>query len=405
MFTPRSPIYLSHAPAIGVTHFATLAAVEAGYRAILISVMPLLMYEAISDERMMSVAYLVVGILSLVTGLLVPWVTRHLPRRWTFTAAGGLYLAGVGAALSGSVWGVPLALLLNAMGTVTYTICLSAYVLDHIEREDLGRNESTRMLFSAPSWALGPVIGVALRNWWAPAPFLVAAVFAVAMVALFWRYRLGDGRQIQRARGPAPNPLAYLGRFFQQPRLIAGWLFASIRSCGWWVYVVYLPVFCIQAGLGETVGGLAMSVSNAVLFTTPLMLRLVHRITVRNAVRVTFVYCTVLFIVAWLAAPWPWVTVGALFAASVGLVMLDVCGGLPFLMAVKPSERTEMAAVYSSFRDVSGILTPLVAGAVLMVAPMAAVFGACGLGMAAAAGIAQRLHPRLGMSRRGTMRS
>jgi MFS transporter, ACDE family, multidrug resistance protein len=27
-------------------------------------------------------------------------------------------------------------------------------------------------------------------------------------------------------------------------------------------------------------------------------------------------------------------------------------------MAVKPSERTEMAAVYSSFRDVSGILTP-----------------------------------------------
>ena len=31
---------------------------------------------------------------------------------------------------------------------------------------------------------------------------------------------------------------------------------------------------------------------------------------------------------------------------------------MPFLMAVKPSERTEMSAVYSSFRDVSGILTP-----------------------------------------------
>ena len=30
------------------------------------------------------------------------------------------------------------------------------------------------------------------------------------------------------------NPLAFLDRFFRQPRLIAGWLFAVIRSCGWW---------------------------------------------------------------------------------------------------------------------------------------------------------------------------
>jgi MFS transporter, ACDE family, multidrug resistance protein len=68
---------------------------------------------------------------------------------------------------------------------------------------------------------------------------------------------------------PRPNPLAYLGRFFRQPRLIAGWLFAVMRSCGWWVYVVYLPIFCIEAGLGDKVGGIALSLSNALLFTTP----------------------------------------------------------------------------------------------------------------------------------------
>jgi hypothetical protein len=93
------------------------------------------------------------------------------------------------------------------------------------------------------------------------------------------------------------------------------------------------------------------------------------------------------------------VAVACLMTASLGLVMLDVCGGLPFLMAVKPSERTEMAAVYSSFRDVSGILTPLVAGALLTVAPLAAVFAACGAAMGAAWGIAGRLHPRLGVPR------
>jgi hypothetical protein len=81
------------------------------------------------------------------------------------------------------------------------------------------------------------------------------------------------------------------------------------------------------------------------------------------------------------------------------LVMLDVAGSLPFLMAVKPSERTEMAAVYSSFRDVSGILTPAVAGLVLAVAPVAAVFAACGGGMWVAWWIAGSLHPRLGRPR------
>lgn len=404
MFSQRSPLYLTHAPAIGVRHFATIAGVEAGFRGILVSVMPLLMYEALVDERIMSAVYLLVGVLSLITGLMLPWLTRLLPRRWAFTLAGALYVTGCAVAVLGTKWSAPLALLLNAMGTVIFTICLSAYVLDYIEREDLGRNESMRMLFGAPSWTLGPVLGVMLRNWWAPLPFIVAAGFAVAMVAVFWYFRLGNGKQIQRAHGPAPNPLSYLGRFFRQPRLIGGWLFATIRSCGWWVYIVYLPVFCIQSGLGESVAGMALSLSNAALFTTPLMLRVVQRLSVRVALRTGFAWCAALFLLAWPLAPWPWLAVGALFAASVGLVLLDVCAGLPFLMAVKPSERTEMAAVYSSFRDVSGILTPLVAGMILFAAPVAAVFGACGLGMASAVGIAQRLHPRLGMPRRGRMR-
>jgi len=234
---------------------------------------------------------------------------------------------------------------------------------------------------------------------WAPLPFLIAGGFALALLAMFWRLRLGNGKQITRAKGPAPNPLAYLGRFRQQPRLIAGWLFAVIRSCGWWVYIVYLPIFCIESGLGESLGSIAASASNALLFATPVMLRIVHRATVRRAVRGTFAVCGALFLLAWLLSPIPWSVVPVLMAASAGLVMLDVCGGLPFLMAVKPSERTEMAAVYATFRDASGILTPGVAWVVLLVSPVAGVFAACGAGMFVAWAIAGRLHPRLGARR------
>lgn len=405
MFTPRAPIYLSHAPTPRVAHFALLAAIEAGVRGTLMSTLPLVILRGFGDTQASSLVYFCVGVLSLFAGLMVPFVNRFVARRWMFTGAGGLYLIGMGLAVIGiaadAAWYKAAALLVTAIGTVTFTVCLSSYVLDYIDRSNLGRNESTRMLFSALPWTIGPALGVYLYAWWAPAPFLLAGCFACVLVAVFWRLRLGNGKQIQKARGPAPNPLAYLGRFFQQPRLIAGWLFASVRSCGWWVYVVYLPYFCIDAGLGNKVGGIAASVANGMLFLTPLMLRLVQRISVRTAVRFTFAITATLFILAFVLSAWPWATVICLMLGAVGLVMLDVCGGLPFLMAVKPSERTEMAAVYSSFRDVSGIVTPAVASVLLLVGPIASVFAAAGLGMAAAWALAGRLHPRLGLPRQG----
>ena len=91
--------------------------------------------------------------------------------------------------------------------------------------------------------------------------------------------------------------------------------------------------------------------------------------------------------------------VAATMSASVFLVFLDVVGSLPFLMAVKPSERAEMSAIFSSFRDVSGIVTPGIAWLVLLVAPLPGIFAAAGLGLGMAFLVASSLHPRLGALR------
>ena len=58
-----------------------------------------------------------------------------------------------------------------------------------------------------------------------------------------------------------------------------------------------------------------------------------------------------------------------------------------------------MAAVYSSFRDVSSVFTPGVAYLLLLVAPLASIFAASGVGMAIGWTIAGRLHMRLGANR------
>jgi len=62
------------------------------------------------------------------------------------------------------------------------------------------------------------------------------------------------------------------------------------------------------------------------------------------------------------------------------LVLLDIVAGLSFLMSAKLPERGEMSAVYSSFRDVSGLLSPGAARLVLLMAPLSGVFSIAVIG-------------------------
>ena len=137
--------------------------------------------------------------------------------------------------------------------------------------------------------------------------------------------------------------------------------------------------------------------TNLGLFTAPLMLRWMQRRSVRQGVRTGFLLCGSAFLLATVLSLVPWATVGVMVLGSYCLVLLDICGGLPFLMSVKPSERAEMSAVYSSFRDVSGIMTPGVAWVLLQMVPLAGIFAASGAAMLAAWAVAGRLHPQLGV--------
>lgn len=400
-FERSIPEWLRHPPAAaarkpGARAFATLSALDAAIRGLLLSVFPLAMYQALGDAVNVSRAYFAIGLASLVFGLSLPWINRFVPRRWLYTIGTLLFvLGGLMGALGGGF--TIAALVSNTLGTVTCFICLNAYVLDYVAKNDLGKTETLRMFYGALAWTAGPVSGVALAALWPPLPFLLASGFALVLLGVFWAMRLGNGKLIARARGPAPNPLVFLRRFFAQPRLIAGWLFAVLRSCGWWGYIVYLPIYAIEHGLPEGLGGTLVSCTNGFLFVTPLMQRWVQRASVRRAVRTGFAATACGFLLA-AFMPVPALAVACLFAASAFLILLDISGGLPFLLAVKPSERTEMAAVYSSFRDVSGIVTPGIGALILLVAPIQGVFAAVGLGLGAMFVLAGRLHPMLGIA-------
>ena len=399
MHERRIPEWLRHAPAPSVRGFAVLAGTEAIARGILISVFPLIIYRALQDVGVVSKVYFFIGLSSLMIGLLVPYLIRYVPRRWVYAAGTVMFAIGALLACFEAPIAVVAGLSFTTFATVTTFVCFNAYVLDYVSKIELGKLETSRLFYSALGWTVGPVLGVFLFGWWRPAPFLIAAIAALTMLLVFLVMRLGDGKLITKSRAAPANPFGYFRRFAEQPRLITGWTFAVIRSCGWWVYVVYLPIYALENGLGEQLGGIALSISDGALFLTPLMFRFIQRRSVKKAVRVGFLISGLLFLVAGAPHGTPPIAVVCLMAGSFFLILLDVCAGLPFLLAVKPSERIEMSAIYSSFRDVSGILTPGAAWLVLLVSPISGVFVAGGAGLLMAWVLANKLHPRLGQAR------
>jgi predicted MFS family arabinose efflux permease len=377
---------------------------EAVIRGTTLSVFPLLMYRAWGSAAVVSEIYFVIGLLSLMTALTVPALSRHVPRQRIFSGAILLYVL---ACVFGMVGGkfTTLALLCAIMAAATSFVCFNAYVLDFIDKTEFSKLETLRLFYSAWGWVLGPVMGVWLLSLWHGAPFVPVALAAFAMLWMKQQMRLGNGKTITTQQPRAAHPVANVRRFFAQPRLVTGWLIPLIRSCGWWFYFVYVGIFAVENGLGEKVGGYASSMANMGLLLAPLMLRWMRRHSVRRAVRMGCLLSGLCFVMATLLAPFPWATVGVLVAGTCSLVLLDVCAGLPFMMAVKPSERTEMSSVYSSFRDSSGILSPALAWVVLQFFPVSAVFAAAGAGLLAAWAVAGRLHPQLGVPASKRIRS
>lgn len=394
----RSEPFASHLTP-GAPAFALLGGFEAFVRGTVLSVFPLLLYRAFGDAGLVSRLYFIIGLCSLCSVLMTPLMARKMSRSTVMASGVSLYLL---AAAFGMIGGsaTAAAVLCNAVAAAVVLVCYNAYVLDVIDKTQLSRLEARRLLYSGLGWTVGPVLGVWLMKYWDGAPFLVTGFAAACMLVLLLRINPGPGRVIQQATRRSASPLVLMRRFVGQPRLVSGWLFTLTRSCAWWVFFVYVGIFAVERGLPEIVGGLSASLANGGLFIAPLMQRWIQRHSVRAAVRLGFLGGALCFLLAAGLSHWPWVSIAVLLAGTLALVLLDVSGGLPFLMAVKPSERVEMSAIYSSFRDVSGILTPGIAWAILRWSDIPAIFAITGVAMIATWMVAGLLHPRLG-TRRG----
>jgi MFS family permease len=377
----RHPIWLPAVKPAGARTFASLYATESFARATVTSVIPIQAYEILHNEQEVSVLYTVVSLLGLSVTLFMPMLIKHFARRWVYSAGAVLLAVGSLFFVTHSLAGQFLGMLCRVMGASALSITLNLYIMDHIRKTDLIQSESLRMAWSMIAWTTGPTLGIFLYSRFGIyAAHGAVAIFALALLMLFWFYRLSDNRMIAAGKTRAVNPFANIGRFIAQPRLRLAWLIAFGRSCYWTTFFVYGPLFMVITGQGELASGLLVSAGNALLFVAIYWGRAGRKFGARRVITLAFAGMSVmLFIAGAIGTAAPLVTAGFLLAGAFFTIGVDAVGSTTFMRAVRTYERPQMAAVYRTYLDFSELTPPLVYSVVLAFFGLGSVFATLGI--------------------------
>jgi len=199
---------------------AKLSALEGAARAMLVGIVPLIALQALGSKEAVSWVYLGAAVFTMTVTLNFSFLERLIQRRWVLTL-GGLFIicASVLFYFTGG-WLFGLAIGLRSAAASLFSVCLSLYVMEFINKADLTWTESRRISFGGAAWLIGPTLGLWLWSNTADSlPFIFSAVLALVMLFYFWRLRLGDSKVVQAAKKPASSPLKVVPRYFKQRRL------------------------------------------------------------------------------------------------------------------------------------------------------------------------------------------
>ena len=346
------------------------------------AVIPIEALSLLGDARNVSVLFFGISFAGLAGAFFLPWLVHVLGRRAIVVTGGVLVAISSGLiSLDEPLWLIA-GTAVRVFGFLCLDIVFEIAIMERIPRRAFARFEPVRMFFLGIGFVVGPWFGVWLSlhaGFWSPFA-LVAVLTAVLCAALLYSGLVDHPRGVPRLGRP-PNPLRFVPRFARQPRLRLAWVLSLGRSSWWVMFFIYAPIYCVQSGLGEELAGIILSASAAAMLLTPLWGRLGARIGLRTLLAIGYAATGVATVAVAAAAGAPWLAVALLLASSVLASVIDAAGNGLFLRAVHPHERTEMASVFATYREIAQLGPPGIFAALLSVFALPVVFVVSGAGM------------------------
>ena len=213
-------------------------------------------------------------------------------------------------------------------------------------------------------------------------PFALAGTAVIALLGSYWIFGSSTNAEVHSTR-TALRPALYLHRFFSQPRLRLAWILAAGRSIWWNTFFIYAPILAVTSGLGEQVGGAIVSVGQSWMWVIPIWAWLGRRFGFRRLLMIGYMCAGLLTLATVALMGSPWLGAATLMLATLAASTIDGAGNSLFLRAVHPYERSEMTAVFVSYRDMTQVGPPALFSVLLTVFELPAVFVASAIIMLA----------------------
>lgn len=378
------------------TAFVVLFTLDSACRALLITIVPQQAYALLGSAQLVTFLYLAASVGGLVASLAVPAMLQWWGRRRVVTVAVLGFAATCALLASGRLDGIVAGLILQTLVTAAIEIVVNLYLLENVARRDLNRFEPLRLLFAGSAYVVGPWLGVALHHRVSEGmTYLVVALLLAIFLAFFLTITAERGGAPPTPREPAfqapASPLAHIKRYAAQPRLVLAWVLALGRN-GWWLmYFVYTPILIANFGYGPEIGGMLVSIGLLPMFAVRMWAAVGHRYGIRKLLIAGYLTCGLTTLTVGATAHWPLLAMALICLASLFATMIDGAGNVPFLRAVRPLERSEMTAVFMTFRHVGALALPALFAGVLAVAPLPFVFVTSGVIAIGMAGLARYL--------------
>ena len=334
----------------------------------MVGTVPLIALERLGTKAAVSQAFTIGAVLTLAITLNIARFEQWMPRRWVMTGAILILFSAALLFTIDNTVAFVVAIGFRSAAASAFSVFITLYVMDFIGKADLTRQESNRLVYNGIGWLIGPSVGLWLvRNVDVAAPFVLSAALAVVLLAYYWKLRLGASEVITDAKSTITSPLKNIPRFFSQRYMRVAYTITFVRALTWVALFVYGPIYVVEAGFDEWVAGAFLSGIAALLLGSPLIRRVADAIGTRRTVIASFVLIGVtMLVVAALGEP-RGLGIVVLGLSAVGASAIDVVGNIPFMRMVKPRERVPMATVFSTWREMSALVAPLIATVVLAV--------------------------------------
>ncbi len=355
-------------------------------RGILLSVIPLQALALMGDAQLTSTLLFAVSVGGILAALTLPVLIQKIGNYHAFLlACTTMFLSAVLLSSENAVYfstGLFLHTFSIAAAEVTLTLC----VLARIPRAEMTSFEPFRMLCTVLALSIGPFLGVYFEDRiFHELPFIISG-FVVFLAIAYFRL-LGLHKVVlppSKSRGF--NPLQYLRQYLRQPRLNLAYGLVLARSCWWAMFVIYVPIYAKQSGLGELTGAAIVSLGTAWTLSVPFWGWMGRRYGARRLQQTGFIATSALTILVYANTAQPIIASVLLVFCALGATILDGIGNVLFYRAVRSRERSQMTAVFVTYRDTGQLATPGLFAILLNYFALPIVFSSAALWMIIAAG-------------------